>query len=181
MSAFVLIGAGALLFLAGVGLGFWLGTIGRKQEAGKVSDLQQELDDYRRNVTEHFNVTAEKFQTIGTEYHKLYEHMASGAATLCHAEQSGERLEFPSAELIAREQQEDEAVTEEITDSPPADFEITERETAVAAESVEETEPVEAPDIEPSDEELLETESTEELLAEREVAQDEAESGKTYH
>ena len=176
MSAIVLIGAGALLLLAGVGLGFWLGTIGRKQEAEKVSDLQQELDNYRRNVTDHFNVTAEKFQTIGKEYRKLYEHMASGAASLCHAEQSGTNLEFPSVELIGRDKKEAEAA-----EAAPVDFEIKESVTGEEAEISAEAEPVETTGIEPSDDELLETESAEELLSEHELARDEADAGKTYH
>ena len=178
MSAFVLIGAGVLLLLAGVGLGFWLGTIGRKQEAEKVSDLQKELDDYRRNVTTHFNVTAEKFQKIGVEYRKLYEHMASGAAALCHSEPSEGRLEFPTVELLAGDEQEVEA--EEVA-APPVDFEIAEPATAEEANVSTEAEPLNVPEIEPSDEELQDTESTEELLAERDLAQDEAEAGKTYH
>jgi uncharacterized membrane-anchored protein YhcB (DUF1043 family) len=181
MSAFVLIGAGALLLLAGVGLGFWLGTIGRKQEAEKVSDLQQELDDYRRNVTDHFNVTAEKFQTIGKEYRKLYEHMASGAASLCHPEQSGTSLEFPSVELIGRDRQAVEVEAAEAIDAAPVDFEITESATADEADLAAEAEPVETTGVEPSDEELLETESTEELLADHELARGETDAGKTYH
>ena len=181
MSAFVLIGAGVLLLLAGVGLGFWLGTIGRKQEAEKVSDLQKEFDDYRRSVSDHFNVTAEKFQTIGMEYRKLYEHMASGAATLCHADQSGERLEFPSVELITGEAQETAKEAGEAASSPPVDFEIAEPDAAAEADDSVTAEPVKKAEIEPSDEELLETESTEELLAERELAPDEADTGKTYH
>ena len=181
MSAFVLIGAGALLLLAGVGLGFWLGTIGRRHEAEKASDLQKELDDYRRNVTDHFNVTAEKFQTIGKEYRKLYEHMASGAATLCHPEQSGERLEFPAVDLIGRDSQADAGAAEEVTVSPPVDFAKTEPDVAAEAQTVAEATPAEVADIEPTDEELLETESREELLTDHEIAQDEAEAGKTYH
>lgn len=179
MSVFVLISAGALLVLAGVGIGYGLGTIGRKHEAEKASDLQKELDDYRQNVTAHFNVTAEKFQTIGKEYRKLYEHMASGAAELCHPEQTGERLEFPSVELIGREEPEAEPEPEVVVDSPPVDFEVSESDDAPLAEvaSVDE----DSLSKEPTDEDLLETESTEELLAEHEIAQEPVEPGKTYH
>ena len=179
MSVFVLISAGALLVIAGVGIGYWLGTIGRKHEADKASDLQKELDDYRQNVTAHFNVTADKFQAIGKEYRKLYEHMASGAAELCHPEQSGERLEFPSAELIGKEEPTVEPEAQAVVDSPPVDFEVTEPEVRPDAEiaTLDEV----SSSAEPTDEDLLETESSEELLAEHERAQDAVDPGKTYH
>jgi uncharacterized membrane-anchored protein YhcB (DUF1043 family) len=179
MSATVLVGIGVLLVFAGVGLGYWLGTIGRNQEARKVSDLKSELDDYRQNVTDHFNVTAEKFQTIGNEYRKLYEHMASGAVALCHPDQSGEQLEFPSGELVGRDKADIEANAEMASDSPPVDFEVSEPEVAAKADAG--MLDAELPEVEPTDEDLLETESTEELLAEQDPPREVTVEGKTYH
>jgi uncharacterized membrane-anchored protein YhcB (DUF1043 family) len=74
MSSIVLIGAGAILLLIGVGLGLWWGSHRRQQEAHKVTELEKELDDYRSQVTDHFRQKAEQFTALGKEYRKLYEH-----------------------------------------------------------------------------------------------------------
>jgi uncharacterized membrane-anchored protein YhcB (DUF1043 family) len=172
MSAIVLIGAGACILLLGVGLGYWWGTVGRRQEADKASDLQQELDDYRRNVTEHFKSTAEQFQTIGKEYRKLYEHMAAGASSLCDKGLADERLNFPSVELLTSDETERDASA--VAATAPADF--------APAESSDQPDSIpEVTEVEPSDDELRATEAREELLAEQELGPRPGEAGKTYH
>lgn len=163
MSSIVLIGAGALLLVGGVGFGYWLGTLGRKQAAQKASDLEKELGDYRLDVTEHFRVTAEQFQAIGREYRKLYEHMATGAASLCDAKAPGGRLSFPSADTIARGEAAAGVIADETRAAPPADI-------------------APAPAVpEPCDEELRETEAAEEWLAEHDMDREAEELEKTYH
>ena len=82
MSPIIIIGAGALILFIGVGLGYWFGNAGRKQETAKAGEIQAELADYRRQVSEHFSATASHFEAIGDEYRKLYAHMASGAGAL---------------------------------------------------------------------------------------------------
>jgi hypothetical protein len=170
MSSIVLISAGACILLIGVGLGYWWGTVGRHQEAEKASDLQKELDDYRRNVTEHFKSTAEQFQTIGKEYRKLYEHMATGAATLCDKGQADERLSFPSVEPLTRAETERDGSAA----VPPADF-------APADSTGEPGSVAGMAEMEPSDDELRATEASEDVLAEHELAPDSGDVSKTYH
>jgi uncharacterized membrane-anchored protein YhcB (DUF1043 family) len=85
MSPIILVGAGILLFGLGLGLGYWFAHSQRKREATRASDIQNELDDYRRHVTEHFGETAQHFQTLGQQYQSLYKHMAQGADALCDA------------------------------------------------------------------------------------------------
>ena len=88
MSPIILIGLGAVLFGLGVGLGILIVYGQRKREATKASDIQEELDEYRRHVSEHFGQTAQHFQMLGQQYQSLYEHMADGAQALCDSSQS---------------------------------------------------------------------------------------------
>ena len=122
MSPIVLIGAGLLIALAGTGLGYWLGSFGRKHESEKASELQAELDKYRRDVTEHFSETAAHFQTLGKEYRKLYEHMAVGAGALCDTDQSGPNLSFAPVELLASAADAHETILDPVIADAPRDF-----------------------------------------------------------
>lgn len=101
MSPIVLIGIGAFILAAGLGLGYWFGHAMRMREAAKVSDIAAELKNYRSDVTEHFTQTAAHFQSIGEQYQALYEHMAMGAQALCDAPQPGRALPFSPDALAA--------------------------------------------------------------------------------
>ena len=113
MSETILIVLGAIgLLAAGGGLGFWLAQMRMRGAATRADEVQQQFDDYRREVTQHFGQTAEHFKAIGREYRELYEHMAGGADSLCDREAVDVKLSFaPTAilESIAEEQQEPEA------------------------------------------------------------------------
>lgn len=175
MSPIVLIGFGALILLAGVGVGYYLASLRGRREAARADEIRDELDRYRQEVTEHFGKTAAHFQAIGVEYRKLYEHMASGEAALC---ESGKPVSFSPPELLA-----DAAAA--TPPEPPRDYEITD-----SADAVTELPDIvasgraaaEAPaDLEPTDRELADTEAAEEFIAERELTQDDAEREKTLH
>ena len=88
MSPIILIGLGAVVFGLGVGLGLGIAHVRRMRDATKASDIQNELDEYRRHVNEHFSQTAQHFQSLGQQYQSLYEHMAAGARALCDSTQS---------------------------------------------------------------------------------------------
>lgn len=88
----IMIVGGLLLLAAGAGLGYWFALVGRQR--GRADVLQQELDDYRDEVNRHFATTADHFQTIGREYRALYQHMASGAESLCDPQRIDGRLPF---------------------------------------------------------------------------------------
>jgi uncharacterized membrane-anchored protein YhcB (DUF1043 family) len=157
----ITIGAGALMLLAGVGIGYWLGNSGRARETEKADGIQAELDDYRRRVTDHFSTTAGHFQAIGDEYRKLYGHMAAGAGALCDPGQAGQVVSFESAELLAEA-------------PPPRDFDAAPLDDSEVGFS-------EIATKEPSDGELVEIQSAEELLTEPEVAVENVDSEKTLH
>ena len=75
------------------------GRGGSASDAKHAQAVQDEFDAYRRNVTEHFGETAEHFRNIGRQYRELYDHMASGAESLCDNDDRA-RLAFPSLRAI---------------------------------------------------------------------------------
>lgn len=172
----MMIGTGAVVLVLGIGLGLWIGNIRQGKEMARTAEVKAELDDYRRQVSEHFNTTAVHFETIGAEYRRLYEHMAAGAGSLC---------EFrPSAFATPVEQIANEDAGEEIVATPPRDYEeVVDTDEGRTEEVLAAEEPADSSlaDSEPSDAELVETESAEELLAEHEISPDSAETEKTIH
>jgi uncharacterized membrane-anchored protein YhcB (DUF1043 family) len=146
MSETTLIVLGAIGFLAaGIGLGFWFSQLRMHGKSAKVDEVQQQFDDYRREVTQHFGQTAEHFKAIGREYRELYEHMAGGADSLCDREVLDTKLSFePKAilESIA-EEQEAPAPRDFAEEDQPADMVPESSDELVTAEP--EKEPVEAP------------------------------------
>ena len=154
MSETILIVLGAIGFLAaGTGLGYGLARLRARGESAKASEVQQQFDDYRREVSQHFGRTAEHFKAIGREYRELYEHMASGADSLCDREAVDVKLSFePKAilESIAEEQEE-----EPRTGQAPRDFADDE---AQVAESPAETETQIEVEAEPEKERERQTE-----------------------
>ena len=125
MSETVLIVLGAIgLLAAGTGLGYWLAQLRTRGESARADEVRQEFDDYRREVTQHFGQTAEHFRAIGREYRDLYEHMASGADSLCDREAAELKLSFaPKAilESIAGEQRETPVPRDFATEQRTAD------------------------------------------------------------
>lgn len=81
--------------LAGAGLGFWLGKMGRRDDVERIAEVETELKAYRDRVTEHFGQSAAHFQAIGQQYRELYEHMAAGSESLCDISATDGRLRFP--------------------------------------------------------------------------------------
>ncbi len=172
----MMIGAGAILLTLGVGLGLWIGSIGRGKEMAKTAEVQAELDDYRRQVSEHFKTTAVHFESIGAEYRRLYEHMAAGAGSLC--EMRPAIFETPIEKIAVQE------IDEEAMAMPPRDYE----EPVATEEKISESAPASAESLvletaveEPTDVELAETESREELLTDHDVAAEPVKNEKTLH
>ena len=101
MNPIFLVAAGIMFFGLGLGLGYWMALLQRKDDAVRVSDLQEEMDEYRRRVSEHFGETAQHFQELGKQYQSLYTHMAKGAGSLCDVAQSDALLGFAGGDAEA--------------------------------------------------------------------------------
>jgi uncharacterized membrane-anchored protein YhcB (DUF1043 family) len=110
----IVLGAAGLLVVGG-GLGFWLAQLRLRGESAKADEVQQQFDEYRREVTQHFGRTAEHFKAIGREYRELYEHMASGADSLCDRDALDAKLSFAPKAIL-------ESIAEEREMHAPRDF-----------------------------------------------------------
>jgi uncharacterized membrane-anchored protein YhcB (DUF1043 family) len=154
MSETILIVLGAIgLLAAGAGLGFWLAQVRIRGESNKAYEVQQQFDDYRREVTQHFGQTAEHFKAIGREYRELYEHMAGGADSLCDREAVDVKLSFaPKAilESIA-EEQETQAPRDFAEEDQPADTTPASTDEPITAEPEKEPAETLGPDAEAKD------------------------------
>lgn len=127
-------GAGGIL-LAGIGIGFFISQLMIGRKTAKADDVQQEFDEYRREVTRHFGRTAEHFQAIGQQYRELYEHMAVGADALCERDAIDEKLSFKPAAILESA----------VVDSDP-NTQDAPRDYAEDSTQVDETPGVESPD-----------------------------------
>ena len=163
MNEITMVAAAVLLLLAGAGIGFLLGRKGRSNATSKLEETRAEFDDYRRDVTRHFDQTAQQFQTIGQQYRDLYEHMAKGAESFCIPTEPGSALPFSTQtrlptdigeaenvidetpEFAADEQPKDHVVEEPAIDEP-VEAEAIDDEASVEAAETAETESVEAAD-----------------------------------
>ncbi|MEM7430512.1 MAG: DUF1043 family protein [Pseudomonadota bacterium] len=165
MNAILLASAGLVILLIGGGIGFWAGRSGVGGGKARIEKAEADLEDYKGHVTDHFSQTAEHFQAIGKQYRDLYEHMASGAESLCEPDEAGRKLLFAPGAAAAAEEV-------EVADmQPPADY-----AEPIDDEHVIEGEPLDAmaedvPEIDDSN-----AESNEDVLAADDETLDEASS-----
>lgn len=94
-----------LLVAIGIALGFsagrlWPGSSAKLTEMERQRDLAREdLKNYRAEVSQHFERTAELFDKVTSDYRNLYEHLAVGARQLSAIPgESGESAEARLAE-----------------------------------------------------------------------------------
>lgn len=74
---------------AGLILGLLAGLVAQKflqsrRDGGRtVAAVQQEMDEYREQVQEHFERTSDLFRNLTESYRDVYEHLSGGARDLC--------------------------------------------------------------------------------------------------
>ncbi len=93
MPSVAILTATALLSL-GVGLACgWLLGIRRKSKRNVILDLEARLEraiesraDYEAEVAEHFATTAQLLNRMTRDYREVYNHLATGADSLCDGE-----------------------------------------------------------------------------------------------
>jgi len=112
--------------LIGLVIGYFWGRIQARTDSEKKQVLQEqlqqnrhELEDYRRNVTEHFNSTAQLMQQMTEQYKAVYQHLAKGAQTLTDGdaqlltEGSSQRLPGGDSSEVAATGEEEQAAPRE--------------------------------------------------------------------
>lgn len=73
----------------------------RRAGGGKTAqELKTELGDYKENVTEHFQTTANLLHDMTEQYRAVYEHMANGAQKLCDTDSATAQIEGFRAGLL---------------------------------------------------------------------------------
>jgi uncharacterized membrane-anchored protein YhcB (DUF1043 family) len=80
----------------------------------RVQELQRHHAQYRENVSEHFNTTAELVQHMTESYRDVYQHLAGGAQDLCSEDVASKLL--PAAEQSVFYHADDDAL------EPPKDY-----------------------------------------------------------
>ncbi len=96
-------GTGIIAFAFGLVFGMGLAVLlfkglGRsKKLQEEVNRLQQELDDYKGKVTEHFKQTSVLVQKMTDSYRDVYQHLASSSQQLCQEPIDTPQLDFSGA------------------------------------------------------------------------------------
>lgn len=80
----------------------------------RVQELQRHHAQYRENVSEHFNTTAELVQQMTESYRDVYQHLAGGAQELCTEDVASKLL--PAGEQSMFYHADDESL------EPPKDY-----------------------------------------------------------
>jgi len=180
MSPIIFVGAGIVLLGLGLGLGYWFAQIQRRREGTRICDIQNELDDYRRHVSEHFSETAQHFQVLGQQYRSLYKHMAEGAEALCDSSQSDAMLGFTTEDdpaAMTETGDEREEPPEAIKDyAPTEELESSQSEHEDAATDTAEPEAEESARSETADEP-----AAEEVIADKVASPASTETERTMH
>ncbi len=80
----------ASMLAVGVLVGFFIGRSKGDTSAPKVQELEesiaqanQEMQEYRGQVTGHFEKTANLFNQLTNDYREVYEHLAKSSEQLC--------------------------------------------------------------------------------------------------
>ncbi len=92
---------GFAVLAVGVIIGIVIGYLGlgdsrKAQELqDKLDELQQEFDQYRDKVSNHFLQTSALVQKMTSSYRQVYEHLASGSEELCATPVDTPQLDLP--------------------------------------------------------------------------------------
>lgn len=78
----------------------------------RLQDLQRDQAEYRDQVSEHFNTTAELVHHMTESYRDVYQHLASGAQNLCTEDVASKLLPAGEQKMFASD---DEGSNEEST------------------------------------------------------------------
>lgn len=78
----------------------------------RLQDLQRDQAEYRDQVSEHFNTTAELVHHMTESYRDVYQHLASGAQNLCTEDVASKLLPAGEQKMFASD---DESSNDEST------------------------------------------------------------------
>ena len=82
----------------------------------QIKSLEQSNEQFKDDVSDHFNVTAELIQQMTESYKDVYQHLALGAQDLCSGEVAGKLLPAGSDAVFENNAEEETGF------SPPKDY-----------------------------------------------------------
>jgi len=97
---------GFAAFAGGTAIGLSIGFLapGKRQRVQalerEIADLQQQFNDYRQQVSEHFLTTSALVQKMTDSYRDVYEHLASGSQVLCQTPVNTPSLDFTEQPVL---------------------------------------------------------------------------------
>jgi len=87
-----------------------------KQLESQIRSLEQSHEQYKDDVSDHFNMSAELLQQMTESYKDVYQHLALGAQDLCSGEVADKLLPAGSDAVF------ENTAKQEIEFSPPKDY-----------------------------------------------------------
>ncbi len=95
---------GAALIAAGAAAGYFLALQSFDKQRDKLNDelenARAEIKEQREKVDKHFLKTALLFNRLTDNYREIYEHLATGAQTLCSPQTSTPKLDQPETRVL---------------------------------------------------------------------------------
>jgi len=98
-------------FFMGIGGGIYIhkskysGGSQAEQLKGEKQALEEEFDEYKSSVAEHFEKTSEMLNGLTDNYVKVYQHLAEGSQALTNADHPALKLGLNEKQLAASLQQ----------------------------------------------------------------------------
>ena len=109
----------ALTMLISAGLGVIVGILLSprarlaRQLAKELAEAKEKLTQYQNTVTDHFIKTSDHFESVTTEYQRLFTHLRDGAYALCSDDRLREQLNLirvPTQPILDRESAMDDEI-----------------------------------------------------------------------
>lgn len=100
------------------------GGINQAELAAQLEETKQELENYKSEVTTHFEKTAALVNNLTDSYKEVHEHLATGAQGLCQPGAIDLALEPSMQPKLSDSSEEPEQQSEETQESvePPLDY-----------------------------------------------------------
>lgn len=165
----------ASMLAVGVLVGYFMGRSKGDTSLPKVQELEdsiaqanQEMHEYRGQVTGHFEKTANLFNQLTNDYREVYEHLANSSEQLCGdqvaklkgltaetkvLEGEGEKVESQASEAVSEKKPDAEEAKPEpevASEQVKAESEASNEETTAEPEKSLEAESKTEPDVPPA-------------------------------
>ena len=100
-----------------------------KELESQIKAVEERHDQYKNDVSEHFEVTSELIQQMTQSYRDVYQHLAMGAQDLCSTEVANKMLPVGSDAVFETAAPREEA----IGFNPPKDYAAKEKPDQIGA------------------------------------------------